>query len=448
MSDQGPAAASPGTEYQAGRFEPLPEPHSHWKAAIVGRAPDEDDAATPERWFEQRPVFSDPEPPSDPPDPPQRHAGFGRGFIAVVVAVCLASSLLAAGGTYAVLRATGTIGAAATPSGDGGVRVDSGASDIIAAVGKVSPATVQILADDGQGGTSVGAGIIYDVRGWILTNKHVVNGAKTLTVRLADDRRTTATLYGIDTLTDLAILKMSGVVDISAAPLGDSSGLQVGQLAIAIGSPLGLAYPNTVTEGIVSALGRDIAVTGDTPSTAGATTSLHGLIQTDAAINPGNSGGPLVDASGKVIGITTAAASSSTGIGFAIPINIAKPIMQQALAGEKLSRPFIGVTYSMITKALAAEYSLPLENGAWVHKEDQSGNAVPAVTAGGPGEAAGIRTGDIITTIEGQVLDPVNRLEDLLVQYSPGRTISLQVYRDGGYVTIKVTLGTRPDNLG
>jgi serine protease Do len=102
----------------------------------------------------------------------------------------------------------------------------------------------------------------------------------------------------------------------------------------------------------------------------------------------------------------------------------------------------------MITKALAAEYSLPLETGAWVHKEDTSGNSVPAVTAGSPGEAAGIRTGDIITTVEGQALDPVNRLEDLLVQYSPGRTISLKVYRDGGYITVQVTLGTRPDNLG
>jgi S1-C subfamily serine protease len=446
MSDQGSETAWPGSDFGAGRFEPAPESHTRWRSAAVG-ASDDDDAMTPERWIEQRPVAPDAEPGPPTPTGPARPSG--RGFVATLAAICLVSSLLAAGGTYAALSATGALkGTAATPSGGGGVRVESGASEIIAAVAKVAPATVQIVANDGQGDTAVGAGIIYDVRGWVLTNKHVVSGAKTITVRLADDRRATATLYGIDTLTDLAIVKMSGVVDILAAPLGDSSSLQVGQLAIAIGSPLGLAYPNTVTEGIVSALGRDIAVAGDTPSTAGTTTSLHGLIQTDAAINPGNSGGPLVDASGQVIGINTASAQTATGIGFAIPINVAKPIMQQALAGEKLSRPFIGVSYSLITKALAAQNNLPLEQGAWVHKEDSSGDAVPAVTVGSPGEAAGIRTGDIITTVEGQQIDLLHRLEDLLVQYSPGRTISLQLYRDGGYLTVRVTLGTRPDNLG
>jgi S1-C subfamily serine protease len=448
MSDQGSEAARPGSDLGAGSFEPAPQPHPSWRSAFVGRS-DDDDVMTPERWIEQRPAAADPEP--GPPEPPGPARPSGRGFVALLMAICLASALLAAGGTYAVLNSAGALnGVAAAPSGGtgAGLQVESGSSEIIAAVAKVSPATVQIVANDGQGDTAVGAGIIYDVRGWILTNKHVVNGAKTITVRIADDRRATATLYGIDTLTDLAIVKMSGVVDISAAPLGDSSSLLVGQLAIAIGSPLGLAYPNTVTEGIVSALGRDITVAGDTPATAGATTSLHGLIQTDAAINPGNSGGPLVDATGKVIGINTASAQTAAGIGFAIPINIAKPIMQQALAGEKLSRPFIGVSYSLITKALAAQNNLPLQQGAWVHKEDTSGTAVPAVTVGSPGEAAGIRTGDIITALEGQQVDALHRLEDLLVQYSPGRTITVQLYRDGGYLTVRVTLGTRPDNLG
>ena len=255
-------------------------------------------------------------------------------------------------------------------------------------------------------------------------------------------------MYGLDTLTDLAILRVTGVTDISSVALGDSSSLAVGQMAIAIGSPLGLAYPNSASAGIVSALGRDISVVGDRPSTAGTTTNLHGLIQTDASINPGNSGGPLIDGSGKVIGITTASVTTSTGtIGFAIPINAAKPIMQQALAGEKLSRPFIGISYILIDKGLAAQNSLPLEQGAWVHKEDTSGNAVEAVTAGSPAAAAGIRTGDIITAVEGQKIDQLHRLEDLLVQYSPGRTISLQVYRSGSYLTVQVALGTRPDNL-
>jgi S1-C subfamily serine protease len=216
-------------------------------------------------------------------------------------------------------------------------------------------------------------------------------------------------------------------------------------MAIAIGSPIGLAYPNSASEGIISALGRDVSVPGDTPATADVTTNLHGLIQTDAAINPGNSGGPLVDASGRIIGITTATAQPATGIGFAIPIDIARPIMQQALAGEKLARPFIGIAYVLVDRGLAADFSLPLNSGAWVHKEDSSGNPVEAVDPGSPGEKAGIKTGDIITSVEGQTIDAFHRLEDLLVQYAPGRTISLQVYRAGGTVTVQVTLGTRPD---
>jgi S1-C subfamily serine protease len=442
MSEQGSEAARLGADFRPGRFEPAPQPRPRWHASVTD---DSGDALTPERWIEQRPATADPT--SGPPVPPGPSRPLGRGFLLAIVAVCICSSMLAAAGTYALIGANGGANPAAASTAGTGVRVESGDSDVIAAVAKVSPATVQVVASDGQGNTAVGAGVIYDVRGWILTNKHVVQGAKAITVRLSDDRRTTAAVYGLDSLTDLAIIKMTGVVDIFAAPLGDSSALQVGELAIAIGSPLGLAYPNTVTTGIVSALGRDISVAGDTPSTAGTTINLHGLIQTDAAINPGNSGGPLVDAAGKVIGITTASATTASGIGFAIPINVAKPIMQQALAGEKLSRPFIGVSYSLITKALASAYGLPLQEGAWVHKEDVSGDSVPAVTEGSPGEAAGIRTGDIITALEGQPINQLHRLEDLLVQYSPGRTVSVQLYRDGAYLTVQVTLGTRPNNL-
>jgi S1-C subfamily serine protease len=218
----------------------------------------------------------------------------------------------------------------------------------------------------------------------------------------------------------------------------------VGELAIAIGSPIGLDYAGSVTTGIISALGRDLAVSGGSASSA--TSSLHELIQTDAAINAGNSGGPLVDAAGRVVGIATAQADVAQGIGFAIPIDIAKPIMQQALAGEKLSRPFIGVTYDLIDRGLQDQYHLPLAQGAWVHAEDAGGNSVAAVLAGSPGDTAGIKTGDIITQVEGQVIDSLHPLQDVLVQYAPGRTVSVQVYRNGSYVTIRVTLGTRPDS--
>ncbi len=438
-----PEAAS--SEIQ--RFEPPPAQRLQWRAAMNrGLAPGPD-PATPERWFEPPPAA-----PDEPPAAAPASAGsYGRGFVAVLLITSLVASVIGAGGTYLALRASGALEshqAALAGVNAQNVTIESDSSTVIAAVNKVSPAVVQIVANDGAGNTYVGAGIIYDVRGWILTNKHVVAGAKTITIRLQDDRRVAGKTYGVDTLTDLAIVKIDGVYDIKSAPLGDSSSLQVGQMAIAIGSPLGLAYPNSSTEGIVSALGRDISVAGDTPATANSVTGLHGLIQTDAAINPGNSGGPLIDASGRVVGITTASDQTATGIGFAIPINIAKPIMQQALAGEKLSRPFIGVAYYLIDRGLATDYNLPLQNGAWVHKEDSSGASLEAVVPGSPGDQAGIKTGDIITSVEGQTIDPLHRLEDMLVQYAPGRTISIGLYRAGTQSTVRVTLGTRPDNAG
>jgi S1-C subfamily serine protease len=218
----------------------------------------------------------------------------------------------------------------------------------------------------------------------------------------------------------------------------------VGELAIAIGSPLGLGYPDSATTGIVSALGRDLSVGANT---ATASTSLHGLIQTDAAINPGNSGGPLVDSSGRVIGVTTAQAQTAQGIGFAIPIDIAKPIMQQALAGEPLARPYVGVVYDMIDQGIKKQYDLPLDQGAWVHNEDANGKSIEAVAPGSPAQQAGVATGDIITRIEGQAVDLSHPLQDLLVEYAPGRKVSVEIYRNGAYLTLMLTLGTRPDAL-
>jgi serine protease Do len=450
MSDPTPTQQPGAPLPEIQRFEPLPRQRLQWKPALEIARADGTDPATPERWFEPTETAADHLADPAPNSPSRSNRSPGRGLIAVVLITSLIAAVLGAGGTYLALRAAGAFDAAPAPAGGAGqnVSIESDSSAVIAAVEKISPAVVQIAANDGAGNTAIGAGIIFDVRGWILTNKHVVIGAKTITIRLQDDRRVAGTTYGLDTLTDLAIVKVDGIFSVTAAPMGDSSTLQVGQMAIAIGSPLGLAYPNSASEGIVSALGRDISVGGDTPATANVTTGLHGLIQTDAAINPGNSGGPLVDASGRVVGVTTASAQSATGIGFAIPINTAKPIMQQALAGEKLSRPFIGVSYQLIDRGLAADFNLPLQSGAWVHKEDASGAPLEAVTPGSPGAKAGIKTGDIITSVEGQSVDLSHRLEDLLVQYAPGRTISIQIYRNGAYSTVQVTLGIRPDNVG
>jgi S1-C subfamily serine protease len=420
------------------RFEPLPDQRRQWKAPFDKVAAQDPGATTPERWFEPE---ADPVPEGGAA-PANR--GYGRGLIVLLFATSLVGALFGAGGTYAALRISGVLDpATAAPAAAGPkVSIESDASTVIAAVGMVSPAVVQIATTDAAGNASVGSGFIYDARGWILTNKHVVENAKTMTVRLQDDRVMPATVYGLDTLTDLAVIKVEAA-GLVAAPIGDSSTLQVGELTIAIGSPLGLTYPNSATTGIVSALGRDVSIASDDPSTT-IPVSLHGLIQTDAAINPGNSGGPLVDANGRVIGITTAEADTAQGIGFAIPIDIAKPIMQQALAGEALSRPFIGVTYVAIDRGVKERYKLPLDQGAWVHREDSSGNSLEAVTAGSPGDMAGIKTGDIITEVEGQMIDLTHPLEDVIVQFAPGRTVSLDVYRDGKYMTLMITLGTRP----
>jgi serine protease Do len=186
----------------------------------------------------------------------------------------------------------------------------------------------------------------------------------------------------------------------------------------------------------VSAKGREINASGS---------SLRNLIQTDAAINPGNSGGPLLDASSAVIGINTAIASDSTGIGFSIPINIAKPLMAQALAGKQLERPYIGIRYEDIDAQLAKTDSLPVKVGALVSREaDQNGN--PPITAGSPAEAAGIQPGDIITAIGQTKIDTEHPLDAVLAQNAPGDTIQLSILRGGQPSTVDVTLAVRPSN--
>ena len=422
----------PQQPQQPQSYAPIPEPRPNW---APGYPPEQ---STPERWFE--PI------PTEPVRPVVASSWPRRSLVVLLLLTSIVGAALGGGGTYVALKASGAFDSTVASQATGNtssVTVESESSAFIAAVAKVGPAVVMIVDETGGVPTAVGSGIVYDTNGWILTNKHVVSGASTIKVRLKDKREFNGAVYGLDTLTDLAIVKISGASGLTAAPLGDSSALQVGQLAVAIGSPLGLDYPNSVTSGIVSGLGRDITVGGD-GSSSSAATNLHGLIQTDAAINPGNSGGPLVDASGRVIGIATAIAEAAQGIGFAIPIDIAKPILQQALAGEKLSRPYVGIAYLAIDLGLKQRYNLPLDQGAWVHNEDASGTAIAAVVAGSPGEKAGIKNDDIITQIEGQTIDQNHPLEDMLVQYAPGRTISVQLYRGGKYVTVSLTLGTRP----
>jgi S1-C subfamily serine protease len=378
-------------------------------------------------------------------------------MIAALVLVSLLSAVAAAGGTAYLLRgpATAAPPQAGTPSAllpvvEQNVTVTE-QSAITNAAQLVSPAVVTIVstqAGDNVGNpfsmpaTGIGSGVVFDASGWILTNRHVVCGADALNVKFADGREFKGSIYGIDTLTDLAIVKIEGS-QLPVAKIGDSSSLKPGQLAVAIGSPLG-TFTNSVTAGVVSALGRDIDVQDDCGQSG--TESLRNLVQTDAAINPGNSGGALVDASGAVIGINTAVAGNAQGIGFAIPINLAKPIMQQALAGKKLSRPYLGIYYQPITAALKQAKNLPIDYGVLVASPTVPAGqeAPPAVIPGTPAADAGLRDGDIITAVEGQRIDGTHSLDDVLTLYAPGDELTLSVLRDAQNIEVPVTLGTRP----
>jgi 2-alkenal reductase len=259
-----------------------------------------------------------------------------------------------------------------------------------------------------------------------------------VTIEIKDGHQYQGSVYGIDTLTDLAIVRINAS-GLATATIGVSADLEVGQLAIAIGSPLG-TYSNSVTSGIVSATGRSVTVqSGD---------RLNNLIQTDAAINPGNSGGPLLDAIGNVIGINTAVATGSNGIGFAIPIDIARPIMQQALAGQPLARPYIGIRYEPITPQVQARDKLPQDHGALVSRaQDASGGSQAAVVAGGPADKAGVKEGDIIVGVGDQTVDTEHPLDLVLAGFSPGQTVELKIVRGSSTISVSVTLGTRPANL-
>ncbi|MGZ9275945.1 MAG: S1C family serine protease [Candidatus Limnocylindrales bacterium] len=425
------------------RYSPPSEARPEWSRRDTEPTP----PATPERWYEPAAAGA-----------PVTAAGptigsTGRGGLGTILGAALLSAILASGGTVMALSATGALDrsapAQANPTGttvgsnNQPVTIDESSATIEVAAA-ASPAVVRITiggsVDTSTGiipETGVGSGVIYDANGWILTNRHVVEGSDTLTVELNDGRTFSGRVYGIDTLTDLAIVKIDGD-GLPTARLGDSNALKVGQLVVAIGSPLG-TYSNSVTSGIVSAKGRSITTDGNQ--------NLDNLIQTDAAINPGNSGGPLLDAGANVVGINTAIAADSNGIGFAIPIDIAKPIMEQAVAGEKLSRPYMGVVYRSVDAQFAKTNDLPVTDGALVVPGGASGNPSPAVVPDSPADKAGIREGDIIVRVNDRAIDGDHPLNATLSEFAPGDTVTIDVLRDGETVRLPLTLGTRPADL-
>lgn len=325
-----------------------------------------------------------------------------------------------------------------TVADDGNQQITQEEEVIANVVEKVSPSVVSIVTSSQTtsfyGGVQeeegAGSGVIVSSDGYILTNKHVVDGVSTVNVVLHDGTTyENVKVLGSDPLNDIAFLKIDDVADLAAAELGDSSSIRVGQKVVAIGNSLG-QYQNTVTSGIVSGTGRPIsAQAGDQVE------HLTDLIQTDAAINPGNSGGPLLNLSGQVIGINTAIVEDAQGIGFAIPINATKGTLKGVLEGKGVQRAYLGVTYISITATVAKEYSLPVKRGAFVYNGNE-----PAVVSDSPAAQAGVQDRDIITKVGDLEVGAKGEVGSLVAEYAPGDTIELTILRNSQTLTVKVTL--------
>ena len=275
----------------------------------------------------------------------------------------------------------------------------------------------------------IGSGFIVRSDGYIVTNNHVVENARQLQVILRDGaKKYDARVVGTSPDDDVAVLKVDAQ-NLPALSWGDSSALKVGQLAIAIGSPLG--QQNSVTKGVISALHRSISVPD--PGT-GQVENILNAIQTDAQINPGNSGGPLLNSAGLVIGVNFAIeqAQAGPGLGFALDGNAARDIANQLIQTGHVNRPFLGVTYQQLDETAASA------NGLVV------GALVTAVTSGSPADHAGVMVHDVITKVNDQAIDDQHPLKDVLRQYAPGTRVTVTDYRGGKTQTLQVTLGTHP----
>ena len=274
-------------------------------------------------------------------------------------------------------------------------------------------------------GTSSGTGIIMSPDGYVITNHHVISGALVISVLTNDNREFEAALVGSDEMSDLAVLKIDAR-GLQAAEFGDSSKLRVGDSVVAIGDPLGVQLRGTMTNGIISAINRDLTV-GDRTMT---------LIQTNAALNNGNSGGPLINCYGQVIGINTVkmssyytASATVEGLGFAIPISVAKPIIDELIEnGYVAGRPAIGISGDSLPTYYRAYYRLP------------DGVYVTSVNDGSDAKAKGIREGDIVTAINGEVISSIDDLNTIKNQYAAGDEVTLTIYRSGAYYEVTVTL--------
>ena len=347
------------------------------------------------------------------------------------------AAVLVVGGVAGGAIVAATRSSASTPSNSGGSGQVS-ACNVTSVANQVIPTVVTISAS-GQGGSGTGSGEVIQSDGYILTNNHVIaiaaNGGS-VEVQFSDGQTAPATITGRDVQTDLAVLKVDTSRKLAVIAMGSSSSVQVGEATVVIGAPLGLS--GTVTSGIVSALDRTIQVPADKDTTA----LLVSAIQTDASINPGNSGGAMVNCSGQLIGVPTAGATvpsssgessgGSIGLGFAIPVDLAKTIADEIIATGSVTHAYFGLGTVPIPAAAAAQAGVP------------EGLYVRTVVPGGPAAQAGLQVGDVITQINGQPATSAVQLQELTLTKRPGDTVGLQYSRNGQSATATVTLGAQP----
>ncbi|MFZ4151308.1 trypsin-like peptidase domain-containing protein [Streptomyces pseudogriseolus] len=412
-------------------------------APAAPAAPVVQDAPVVDPWARYDPWAAPASAPLQQADPVEEDVKRRRGrrrraLITGALVIALVSGV--AGGVVGVqLERNGGIGAVELPQA--GVEAPDRDPDSVAGIAAQALPSVVTLHVSGGGSAGTGTGFVLDDRGHILTNDHVVepageDGEITVTFHSGDTAE--ATVVGRDSGYDLAVVRVKGVRGLSPLPLGNSDNVQVGDPVVAIGAPFDLA--GTVTSGIISARERPITAGGEKGD--GSDVSYVDALQTDAPINPGNSGGPLLDGKGRVIGINSAIRSAdggpdpeggqsgSIGLGFAIPVNQGKRVAEELIESGKATHPVIGITLDM-------QYS---GDGARVAAE--GGDGGPAVSTGGPGAKAGIRSGDVITKVDGR---PVHSGEELIVKtraHRPGDKLELTLERDGRERTVSLVLGS------
>lgn len=363
---------------------------------------------------------------------------FGPGSVlALMLCAAIVSAMVSGAITEAALQGVSSVptSSTSTPVGQTSVTITDNSTNLIEAVAEaVTPSVVgiQVVTNSvgfgSQSGTSEGSGVIYSTDGYIITNHHVISTAinykSDIKVYLPSDPENgiSATLVGYDASTDLAVLKINKT-GLPAIKIGDSDKLKTGQIAVVVGNPGGLSFLGSISAGYISGLNRTLQIDSYTMT----------LIQTDAAINPGNSGGALVDSEGKLIGVPNVKISDEDfeGMGFAIPVNTVVEVCNGLITNQSKPKPYIGVEIdTRYTAELLSYMGYP------------AGAVVGDVTSGGPAESAGIKSGDIITAINGSKVDGYEKLSALIAKCEAGDTVTVTIYRSRQYKEFKVTVGT------